>query len=170
VPIADNRGITTIFKASLAFMNDYDHVQSSLQSLNAFIKSILGGAIGDLEIQRQFDSGQSNPTYLMKAGARQLVLRKQPSGHLQPKAHDVAREHDIMLSLFEEGFPVPQPLLLSRASDAIGTQFFLMDYVEGKGLPSITRWRIRWLSSTILIQRSLRLRISARVPISLDVR
>ncbi|MGA8772181.1 MAG: phosphotransferase, partial [Rhodomicrobium sp.] len=41
---------------------------------------------------RQFQGGQSNPTYLISTPARKYVLRKQPSGKLLPSAHAMDRE------------------------------------------------------------------------------
>jgi aminoglycoside phosphotransferase (APT) family kinase protein len=84
-----------------------------------------------LEIERQFEAGQSNPTYLLRSGQRRLVLRKQPYGNLLPRAHDVIREHKIISALHASGFPVPKPLLAVEDHELIGTSFFLMDFVEG---------------------------------------
>jgi aminoglycoside phosphotransferase (APT) family kinase protein len=84
-----------------------------------------------LGIARQFEAGQSNPTYLLTAGERLFVLRKQPYGHLLPRAHDVVREHHIMRALHGAGFTVPRPLFASEDRGIIGTSFFVMDYVPG---------------------------------------
>ena len=84
-----------------------------------------------IEIERQFEAGQSNPTYLLATGERRLVLRKQPYGHLLPRAHDVVREHNIMRALHGAGFAVPHPLFASEDREIIGTSFFVMDYVPG---------------------------------------
>ena len=94
-------------------------------------------------IERQFDAGQSNPTYLLRAGDRLIVLRKQPFGALLPRAHDVIREYSIMKALHARGFAVPRPLYASADRAIIGTDFFLMDYVAGAvhsdaALPSAT--------------------------------
>lgn len=84
-----------------------------------------------LAIERQFEAGQSNPTYLLRAGERRLVLRKQPNGQLLPRAHDVVREHDIVRALHEARFATPRPLFVSADKAVIGTSFFVMDYVAG---------------------------------------
>lgn len=82
-------------------------------------------------IERQFEAGQSNPTYLLAAGERRFVLRKQPYGHLLPRAHDVVREHNIIQVLDGAGFTVPRPLFASEDRGIIGTSFFVMDYIHG---------------------------------------
>ena len=85
----------------------------------------------DLAVERFFEAGQSNPTYLLRSGNRRFVLRKQPYGELLPRAHNVLREHAIMEALHGAGLPVPRPLLAGRDRDVIGTDFVVMDYVPG---------------------------------------
>ena len=89
------------------------------------------GIAGPVAIERQFDAGQSNPTYLLRAGERRLVLRKQPYGKLLPRAHDVLRESRIMTALGQVGYPVPRPVLSGDGTDGVGTAYFVMDYVPG---------------------------------------
>ena len=57
---------------------------------------------------RQFRHGQSNPTYFLKQGGRQLVLRKKPPGKLLPGAHAIEREYRVMEALGKNGVPVPK--------------------------------------------------------------
>lgn len=61
---------------------------------------------------RQFKHGQSNPTYFVGYGDRELVLRKKPPGKLLPSAHMVEREYQVMKALGEHGVPVPNLLAL----------------------------------------------------------
>jgi len=106
--------------------------QASLPRLGEALRA--AGVIGagdTLAIERQFEAGQSNPTYLLRAANRRLVLRKQPYGHLLPRAHDVVREHNIMRALHGAGFATPQPLFASADNDVIGCNFFVMDFVDG---------------------------------------
>ena len=44
----------------------------------------------------QFESGQSNPTFLVSGETMKVVLRKKPPGKLLPKAHMVEREYRVM--------------------------------------------------------------------------
>ena len=80
----------------------------------------------------QFRGGQSNPTYLLAAGARRYVLRKKPPGTLLPSAHAVEREYRIMTALHASDVPVPRTRLLCTDAAVIGTPFFVMDFVEGR--------------------------------------
>ena len=112
-------------------MNDRATLDTKLGRLAALLKQQGVIATDDLAIERQFTAGQSNPTYLLRSGERRLVLRKQPYGHLLPKAHDVVREHAIVDALAGAGFRVPTPLFASSDRAIIGTAFFVMAYVPG---------------------------------------
>ncbi|XP_069475615.1 acyl-CoA dehydrogenase family member 10 isoform X2 [Ambystoma mexicanum] len=94
-------------------------------------KHVVGQTSGPFAL-RQFSHGQSNPTYYIGYGDRQLVLRKKPPGNLLPSAHAVEREYRIMKALGEAGAPVPKVLTLCDDSSMIGTPFYLMEYCPGK--------------------------------------
>ena len=84
-----------------------------------------------LEI-RQFEGGQSNPTYFLRTPARDYVLRKKPPGQLLPSAHAVEREYRVMSALASTGIPVPPALLMCDDASVIGTPFFIMGCVDGR--------------------------------------
>jgi aminoglycoside phosphotransferase (APT) family kinase protein len=103
-------------------------------ALAVYLTGRISGAETGLTI-RQFQGGQSNPTFLLTTGnGRRYVLRKKPPGVLLPKAHQVEREHCIMAALAKTDVPVPTMHLLCEADDVIGTAFFVMDHVEGRVL------------------------------------
>uniref|UniRef100_A0A8D0RA01 Acyl-CoA dehydrogenase family member 10 n=1 Tax=Sus scrofa TaxID=9823 RepID=A0A8D0RA01_PIG len=77
-------------------------------SLEKYLRDLLGiQTTGPLELL-QFDHGQSNPTYYIKLANQQMVLRKKPPGTLLPSAHAVEREFRI-----------------------VGTPFYVMEYCSG---------------------------------------
>src|SRR5205823_14487843 len=78
---------------------------------------------------RQFDGGQSNPTYLLETPAHKYVLRRKPPGTLLKSAHAVDREFRVLRTLWEQGFPVPEPLVLCEDESVIGTRFYVMRHV-----------------------------------------
>ena len=86
---------------------------------------------------RQFQGGQSNPTYRLDTGTARYVLRKQPPGILLPKAHQIDREYRIMAALEGSGVPVPKMLHLAGDASVIGTPFFVMAHVEGRIAPDM---------------------------------
>jgi aminoglycoside phosphotransferase (APT) family kinase protein len=80
----------------------------------------------------KFDTGQSNPTYLLTSGRQRYVLRKKPPGQLLASAHQVDREYRVMHALRETDVPVPRMLALCQDDSVIGTAFFVMEWVEGR--------------------------------------
>lgn len=102
-------------------------------ALRRYLEPRLDGDWGRLSV-RQFQGGQSNPTFLVAAGERHYVLRKKPPGTLLPKAHQVEREYRVMRALAGSGVPVPEMLALCEDPDVIGTAFFVASYVEGRVL------------------------------------
>ena len=81
---------------------------------------------------RQFESGQSNPTFHIHAASGDYVVRKKPPGRLLPSAHMVEREYRVMRALDSSGVPVPPVLHLCTDEQVIGTPFFVMAYVPGR--------------------------------------
>ena len=85
---------------------------------------------GDLEV-RQFSSGASNLTYLVKVGDWEGVLRRPPLGPLPPKAHDMGRESKLLMKL-HEAFPLaPRPYFFSEDETIVGAPFYVMERREG---------------------------------------
>ncbi len=80
----------------------------------------------------QFKGGQSNPTYLLNAGGKRLVLRRKPPGKLLPSAHAVDREFRIISALAKTDVPVARAYALCLDESVIGTAFYVMGYVEGR--------------------------------------
>ena len=81
---------------------------------------------------RQFQGGQSNPTYHVATDAGAYVLRKKPAGRVLPSAHAVDREYRVLGALAGSGVPVPAVRLFCGDPAVIGTVFFVMDHVEGR--------------------------------------
>ncbi|NXP79621.1 ACD11 dehydrogenase, partial [Ramphastos sulfuratus] len=105
------------------------------ESLERYLCSRLPGfprqPAGALAV-RQYSSGQSNPTFYLQKGGQAYVLRKKPHGPLLPRAHKVDREYWVQKALFAAGFPVPEPLLYCRDVSVIGTEFYVMQHVQGR--------------------------------------
>jgi aminoglycoside phosphotransferase (APT) family kinase protein len=99
-------------------------------ALARYLADHLPGFRGPLEI-RQFEGGQSNPTFFLHTPDRDYVLRKKPPGQLLPSAHAVDREHRVMSALAGR-IPVPPMLLMCDDVSVIGTSFFVMGCVDGR--------------------------------------
>ena len=112
--------------------------------LQAHLATRLPGFAGPLEV-RQFQGGQSNPTYLLATPTQRYVMRSKPGpvAKLLPSAHAIEREFRVMSALASAGIPVPRMLLLEEDEAVIGRAFFVMAHVEGRifwdpALPGLT--------------------------------
>ena len=99
--------------------------------LAAYLKGRIPGAENGIQI-KQFQGGQSNPTFQLTIGEKRYVLRKKPPGKLLPSAHMVEREYQVINALGGTGVPVPTAQLLCEDPEVIGTAFYIMDHVEGR--------------------------------------
>ena len=101
--------------------------------LAAYLAGHLAGFAGPLTV-KQFQGGQSNPTYLLITPARRYVMRSKPApvAKLLPSAHAIEREFRVMRALASQGVPVPEVLLLCEDESVIGRAFFLMEHVDGR--------------------------------------
>jgi len=81
----------------------------------------------------KFDTGQSNPTYRLRADSGDYVLRAKPPGTLLRSAHMVEREYRVMAALAGSAVPVPQMFSLCAAENSpFGRAFFVMEFLEGR--------------------------------------
>lgn len=100
-------------------------------ALDRWLSTNLSGFSGPLTIEPIF-GGQSNPTYILRTPTTVYVLRKKPPGELLPSAHAIDREYRVMLALAHSHVPVPQQLLYCNDRSIIGTEFVVMQYLDGR--------------------------------------
>ncbi len=76
--------------------------------------------------------GRSNLTFrATDAMGRRYALRRPPTSHVLPTAHDMVREHTIISALHPLGIPVATPLGLCT-DDAVNERpFYVMEFVDG---------------------------------------
>jgi aminoglycoside phosphotransferase (APT) family kinase protein len=85
---------------------------------------------GGLEV-RQFPSGASNLTYLLKIEDWEGVLRRPPLGAVPPNAHDMGRESSVLAKL-NAVFPLaPRPFFFCEDESVIGAPFYVMERKRG---------------------------------------
>ena len=72
------------------------------------------------------------PTYHLRFGGQELVLRKKPPGRLLRGAHMIEREYQVMKALGTAGVPVPECLALCEDESVCGTPFYIMRYIHGR--------------------------------------
>ena len=110
-----------------------ERLRFDVDRLTNYLREHIEGFSGTLEIE-QFSGGQSNPTFMLRAGQNRYVLRRKPPGKLLPSAHAVDREYRVISALYPTDVPVARPFCLCEDDSVIGTAFYIMDYVEGRVL------------------------------------
>jgi aminoglycoside phosphotransferase (APT) family kinase protein len=101
------------------------------KALGRWLEANLEGFQGPFDAIK-FPSGQSNPTYRIRAASGDYVMRRKPFGKLLPSAHAVDREYRLLSGLHPLGFPVPKPLALCDDPDVIGAIFYVMEMARGR--------------------------------------
>ena len=85
---------------------------------------------GELAVE-QFPGGHSNLTYLVRAGGRELVLRRPPAGSKVKTAHDMGREYRVLSRLHEHYPKALRALAACDDASVIGAPFYVMERVRG---------------------------------------
>jgi aminoglycoside phosphotransferase (APT) family kinase protein len=76
--------------------------------------------------------GHSNLTYQIEdARGQRFALRRPPLGEFPPGAHDVLREHRILLALRETNVPAPPVVAACTDVRITGAPFYVMTWVDG---------------------------------------
>jgi len=104
--------------------------QIDTQALAGYLRGKLEGVEAGLTV-RQFPGGHSNLTYLLETGGREYVLRRPPLGPVAPKAHDMAREYNVLRAVHPLFPPAPRVFLLCDDPAVIGAIFFIMERRHG---------------------------------------
>jgi aminoglycoside phosphotransferase (APT) family kinase protein len=99
-------------------------------SLAEYLRGKLEGAESGIEV-KQFRSGHSNLTYLVAADRNEYVLRRGPLGPVPPKAHDMAREYQVLRAVHPHFPEAPKVFHLCEDPSVIGTLFYVMERRQG---------------------------------------
>lgn len=99
-------------------------------ALRGYLQEIVPEVQDGLQI-RQFPGGFSNLTYLVRAGDRELILRRAPHGANIASAHDMSREYRVLCALDNAFAPAPTPIHYCDNHSIIGADFFLMQRING---------------------------------------
>jgi len=100
-------------------------------SLHRWLVGRLPGCDEPLQVE-QFKGGQSNPTFLLRSGRHQFVLRRKPPGVLLSSAHAIEREFRVLRALRSTEVPVPRAHLICEDLDVIGSPFYVMEHMPGR--------------------------------------
>jgi aminoglycoside phosphotransferase (APT) family kinase protein len=102
-----------------------------LAAIDAYLSERLDGYRGPLQATK-FETGQSNPTFLLSTPEKRYVLRRKPTGVLLKSAHAVDREYRVQRALAGSRVPVAKMHLLCEDDAVIGSAFYVMDHVDGR--------------------------------------
>lgn len=109
-----------------------------LGSVETYLAKNLPGFEGPLEAEK-FQIGQSNPTFRLSTPKKDYVLRRKPPGQLLKSAHAVDREFRVQRALIDTDVPVAKVHLLCQDPSVLGSDFYVMDLVDGRNfnLPTL---------------------------------
>jgi aminoglycoside phosphotransferase (APT) family kinase protein len=144
--------------------------QLDVARLERFVDENLEDFDGVLRVA-QFAGGQSNPTYCLSDGHREWVLRRKPPGKLVSSAHAVDREFRVLEALNGIGFPVPRPRVYCEDTSVIGSEFYLMDKIEGRILidQTLPGWNAEERRSLYESQLQILARLHALDPVEIGL-
>ncbi|MEO1659274.1 MAG: phosphotransferase family protein [Pseudomonadota bacterium] len=108
-----------------------DHLAFDVEGLIRGAGDHVPGLKSGVEVKK-FKGGQSNPTYLLTTDEGKYVLRRKPPGKLLGSAHQVGREARVMMALWDTPVPVPRVLFHGEDPEMIGSEFFVMEFLEGR--------------------------------------
>lgn len=114
--------------------------QVDTQQLAAWLRSAIEPELLTVEAER-IGGGNSSGAWRLELitpiGNRSVVLKAPNDGGLVYDC-DAAREGRILDAARRVGAPVPEVLAIDHAGEALGTPCFVMDLVEGRGVPEDT--------------------------------
>lgn len=101
------------------------------EGVASFLRAQIPGLSAGALTVRQYPSGASNLTYLLRLGAWSGVLRRPPLGPLPPKAHDMVREARLLARLAPVYPLAPRPLAICDDPALLGAPFYVMERRPG---------------------------------------
>jgi len=101
-----------------------------LEGVDAWLKERIDGLEGLPEVE-QFARGASNLTYRLRYPDRDLILRRPPPGTKAKSAHNMVREYKVQRALKPVYPYVPEMLALCTDESVIGSDFYVMERLEG---------------------------------------
>ncbi len=81
-------------------------------------------------VVKQFTHGYSNLTYLLQIENKEYVLRKPPKGAIK-RGHDMSREFKVQSGVAKAFSKVPKMYRFSNDENILGSDFYIMEKMEG---------------------------------------
>ena len=104
-------------------------------------------------------SGFSNETFIFnikeKNISKNYVLRLKPSNYQVFPEYNLKLQVDIMRCLHKRGFPAPNVILYESNDDILGSEFYLMDFINGEA--QVIIHHIIWIRK-VWLEKHLKMR------------
>lgn len=113
--------------------SELDKEQKFFECVQAFVQENVRDA-GSLTRIERLAGGQSNPTFKLVGEGRSWVLRQKPVGALLSGAHALEREYRVLSALSQTPVPAAKPLLYCDDETILGSEFYIMEFLEGRVL------------------------------------
>ena len=104
-------------------------IEAPPTALVGWFKKELG--LSGVEDWVQLTGGQSNHTYRVSVGGRDLIVRRPPNAAIDASAHSIDRELQIMEALRDTPVPVPPVVGFCDDDSILGAPFLVTGLVEG---------------------------------------
>ena len=101
-----------------------------IEDLSDHLVTKLGDEFETIKL-KQFPGGASNLTYELTTPVRKYVLRRPPFGNQVKTAHDMKREYVVLSALQGHYEAAPEPIYFCEDVGVTGSEFYLMERVEG---------------------------------------
>ncbi len=112
-----------------------------VDALGEYLEAELG-PVEEYDVRRH-QEGHSNETLFVTWGDLELVIRRPPPGETAETAHDVLREFRVIDALQDTDVRVPRTVLASEDHSVMGSDFYVMERVEGDVLREAEPERFR---------------------------
>lgn len=101
-----------------------------MDALAPWLESNIEGLHGSPQV-KQYSGGASNWTYCLDYPERSVILRRAPKGTKAKGAHDMGREYRLQRAIKPHFNAVPDMLALCSDNDIIGSEFYVMQKLNG---------------------------------------
>lgn len=100
------------------------------------LTSWLSSALGDPGPFRlvPLTGGNSNETLMLTGRDRRWIMRRPPSAAIAPSAHNMEREHQILVALARTDVPAPGPAAVCSDPSIAGGPFLVMEAIDGHAI------------------------------------
>lgn len=102
-----------------------------VSAMDTWLRTQIADLPNGMPTVQQFTKGASNLTYLLEYPGRRLVLRRPPAGTKAKSAHDMGREVHVLRHIRDQFWQVPEVYAFCTDPAIIGSDFYVMEHLDG---------------------------------------